>query len=73
MQYHTVIPTPTSCVQDTANMQISLNLASLVTPVSNLDGLQLGHLLGKGAYGKVFDGTWLGTHVAIKVRVQTGF
>lgn len=30
-------------------------------------GLELGHLLGKGSFGSVYYGTWLGTPVAVKV------
>jgi len=32
------------------------------------DGLELGPLLGKGGYGRVFRGIWYGQRVAVKVR-----
>ncbi|GIL56613.1 hypothetical protein Vafri_11948 [Volvox africanus] len=32
-----------------------------------VEGLELGHLLGKGSFGSVYYGTWLGTPVAVKV------
>mmetsp|Transcript_23522 Transcript_23522/g.51619 ORF Transcript_23522/g.51619 Transcript_23522/m.51619 type:complete len:903 (+) Transcript_23522:219-2927(+) len=35
-----------------------------------VEGLCIGHLLGKGAYGSVYSGTWFGTDVAIKVVDQ---
>ena len=35
---------------------------------SAVEGLEVGHLLGKGAYGKVYSGNWFGTPVAVKVR-----
>ncbi|KAG2432561.1 hypothetical protein HXX76_008906 [Chlamydomonas incerta] len=32
-----------------------------------VEGLELGHLLGKGSFGSVYFGTWMGTSVAVKV------
>ena len=31
-------------------------------------GMKLGHLLGKGSYGRVFRGTWRGQTIAAKVH-----
>ena len=31
-------------------------------------GMKLGHLLGKGSYGRVFRGSWRGQTIAAKVR-----
>lgn len=33
----------------------------------SIGGLTMGHLLGKGAYGSVYYGTWYSTPVAVKV------
>ena len=33
-------------------------------------GLKLGHLLGKGSYGRVYRGTWRGETIAAKVAVS---
>lgn len=33
-----------------------------------IDGVQLGPMLGKGSYGRVYHGYWQGTEVAVKVR-----
>ena len=33
-------------------------------------GLKLGHLLGKGSYGRVYRGTWRGEIIAAKVLAQ---
>ncbi len=32
-----------------------------------MEGVQLGPLLGKGSYGRVYHGHWHGSEVAIKV------
>ena len=39
----------------------------LQQPPESINGLSMGHLLGKGAYGSVYHGTWYGTSVAVKV------
>jgi hypothetical protein len=52
------------CVQ--AN-RISLPNSSVVDMLEPIEGLELGRLLGKGAYGSVYAGTWMGTPVAVKV------
>lgn len=44
----------------------SLSSASVVFGDS-IEGLVTGHLLGKGAFGSVYYGTWFGTPVAVKV------
>jgi hypothetical protein len=41
----------------------------LSQPPESISGLSMGHLLGKGAYGSVYYGTWYGSPVAVKVRV----
>lgn len=40
----------------------------LSQPPESISGLSMGHLLGKGAYGSVYYGTWYGSPVAVKVR-----
>lgn len=45
-----------------AGLSISSNASS-----GNIDGLELGHLLGKGSFGSVYYGSWMGTPVAVKV------
>ncbi|PNW77428.1 hypothetical protein CHLRE_10g436100v5 [Chlamydomonas reinhardtii] len=39
----------------------------LQQPPESINGLSMGHLLGKGAYGSVYHGTWYGTSVAVKI------
>ncbi|KAG2432963.1 hypothetical protein HXX76_008691 [Chlamydomonas incerta] len=39
----------------------------LQQPPESINGLSMGHLLGKGAYGSVYYGTWYGTPVAVKI------
>lgn len=34
----------------------------------SIEGLELAHLLGKGAFGSVYAGSWWGAPVAVKVR-----
>lgn len=34
-----------------------------------IDGVQLGPLLGKGSFGRVYQGIWQGQQVAVKVRL----
>ena len=36
-----------------------------------VEGLQLGHLLGKGSYGRVYHGFWHGQEVAVKVGLTS--
>ncbi|MEW5300051.1 MAG: hypothetical protein WDW36_003011 [Sanguina aurantia] len=47
----------------------SLSSASVVFGDS-IEGLVTGHLLGKGAFGSVYYGTWFGTPVAVKIVDQ---
>ena len=35
--------------------------------MATVEGLELGHLLGKGSFGSVYYGTWHGAPVAVKV------
>lgn len=35
----------------------------------SVPGVELGELLGKGSYGRVFLGSWHGEEVAIKVSI----
>lgn len=46
---------------------INSNYSSLLSSSSECDGLELGHLLGKGTFGSVYYGTWFGSPVAVKV------
>ncbi|KAG2501254.1 hypothetical protein HYH03_001061 [Edaphochlamys debaryana] len=39
----------------------------LSQPPETIGGLTMGHLLGKGAYGSVYYGTWYGSAVAVKI------
>ncbi|KXZ51728.1 hypothetical protein GPECTOR_11g175 [Gonium pectorale] len=39
----------------------------LSQPPESISGLTMGHLLGKGAYGSVYYGTWYGSSVAVKI------
>ncbi|GLI66067.1 hypothetical protein VaNZ11_009786 [Volvox africanus] len=39
----------------------------LSQPPESITGLSMGHLLGKGAYGSVYYGTWYGSAVAVKI------
>ncbi|GLC34060.1 hypothetical protein PLESTB_000832900 [Pleodorina starrii] len=39
----------------------------LSQPPESIRGLSMGHLLGKGAYGSVYYGTWYGSAVAVKI------
>ena len=41
--------------------------AALVPVPEHFPGMKLGHLLGKGSYGRVFRGTWRGQTIAAKV------
>lgn len=38
--------------------------------VGVIDGLQVGEMLGRGAYGRVYKGRWKGAQVAVKVVEQ---
>eukprot|EP00798_Chlamydomonas_sp_ICE-L_P025632 gene25632-11290_t len=44
------------------------NLSPISAPPEDLEGLEMGHLLGQGSHGPVYYGTWYGSPVAVKIR-----
>ena len=57
--------TPKSAYSSVSMM--NSNFSSLLSSSSEYEGLELGHLLGKGTFGSVYYGTFFGTPVAVKV------
>ncbi|GAX81182.1 hypothetical protein CEUSTIGMA_g8615.t1 [Chlamydomonas eustigma] len=45
----------------------NISCYSILTSPAQLEGLDMGHLLGKGTFGRVYYATWFGTPVAVKV------
>mmetsp|Transcript_35206 Transcript_35206/g.78353 ORF Transcript_35206/g.78353 Transcript_35206/m.78353 type:complete len:865 (-) Transcript_35206:387-2981(-) len=63
---------PRSSISSTISSRFSSSYLSSTYSSSpdELEGLEMGHLLGKGTFGSVYYGTWFGTPVAVKI-VQT--
>ena len=49
-------------------LQAESRRSSLMPDTVPFDDLQLGPLLGRGAFGRVYRGTWKGASVAVKAR-----